>query len=99
LYYYEFMTIEQIKKIIVPILKRSGVKRAAVFGSVARGEARPDSDIDILVEIPLPYGLFEFIDIKQSLEDALGKKIDLVDYQGIKPRIKESILQNQVQIL
>ena len=93
------MNIEEIKHKIVPILKQGGVNKAAIFGSVARGEERPDSDIDILVEISKPYGLFEFVNIKHSLEDALDKKVDLVDYQAIKPRIKDNILASQVQIL
>lgn len=90
---------EDIKQKIILVLKRHGVSKASVFGSVARGEEHPNSDIDVLVEIPRPYGLFEFISIKQSLEDALERKVDLVDYRAIKPRIKENILKSQVQIL
>ncbi len=93
------MTIEEVKEKAVPILKQHGVTRAAVFGSVARGEASETSDTDILVEIPYPHGLFEFIGIKNELEDALRGKVDLVEYQAIKPRIRESILSSQVSIL
>ena len=93
------MTIEEIKEKAVPILKQHGVTRAAVFGSIARGEATEASDTDILVEIPHPHGLFEFIGIKNELEDALEGKVDLVEYQAIKSRIRESILNSQVPIL
>ena len=93
------MSISEIKKKAVPILHIYGAKRAGVFGSVARGENRPDSDIDILVEIPRPYGLFEFLEIRNRLEDALGKKVDLVDYGAIKARIKKNIIKEQVRIL
>ena len=93
------MTIEQIKKIIVPILKRSGVKRAAVFGSVARGEARPDSDIDILVEIEEDISLLDFVGIKIELEEVLGRKVDLVEYSTIKPLLRKRILDEQVVLL
>ena len=93
------MTIEEVKKKIIPVLKQYGVIRASVFGSVARGEDRPDSDVDVLVEIPRPYGLIEFIGIKNALEDALDKKVDLVEYKSIKPRIKDNIIKGQVGIL
>ncbi|MEK7115223.1 MAG: nucleotidyltransferase family protein [Patescibacteria group bacterium] len=93
------MTINEIKEKITPILRKHGITRAAVFGSVARGEADEQSDVDILVEIPRPHGLFEFIGIKNELEDALGKKVDLVEYQAIKARIRENILNSQVPIL
>lgn len=93
------MDIEQIKQKASPILRSFNVKRAAVFGSVARGEATKDSDVDILVEIHRRYGLFEFIGIKHQLEDALGKKVDLVEYDSIKPLIKDNILKDQVRIL
>ena len=91
--------VAEIKKLIIPVLKEYGVKRAALFGSVARGEARKTSDVDILVEIEKSIGLFEFVGMKQDLEKALGKKVDLVEYKTIKPAIKESVLGNQVPIL
>lgn len=97
--YYIDMTVNEIKEKITPILKRHRISRAAVFGSIVRSEATEKSDVDILVEIPHAHGLFEFIGIKLELEDALKKKVDLVEYQAIKPRIKESVLNGQVQIL
>ena len=93
------MTINEIKEKITPIFKKHGITKAAVFGSVARGEDNEESDVDILVEIPHEHGLFEFIGIKNELEDVLGKKVDLVEYQAIKARIRENILNSQVPIL
>ena len=93
------LTLENIKEKALPILKEAGVLKSSIFGSVARGESTDHSDVDILVEIPRPYGLFEFIGIKNKLEDALGKKVDLIEYASIKPRIKENILKEQIQIL
>ncbi len=69
------MPIEEIKQKISSILKEQGVSRASVFGSVARGEATAASDVDILVELKRPYGLVKFIRLKNSLEDALKKKL------------------------
>lgn len=81
------------------MLKNYGVKKAALFGSVARGEARGDSDVDVLVESRDNTGLFEFVGLKQNLEDRLGRKVDLVEYGAIKPAIKANILKDQVPIL
>ena len=91
--------IAQIKRKIMPILKRYGVIKAALFGSVVRGDERKDSDIDILVDIEKDIGLLEFIGLKQDLEDALGRPVDLVEYGTIKPLLKDRILSEQVVLL
>jgi predicted nucleotidyltransferase len=91
--------IAEIKRLIIPILKEHGVKKAAFFGSVARGEAKSDSDVDVLVESRDNIGLFEFVGLKQDLEDKLGRKVDLVEYRAIKSVIKKAILKDQVPIL
>jgi len=93
------MTIEEIKERIIPILGRSGIKKAAIFGSLAKGKAKTSSDIDILVEIKSDMSLLDFIGIKIELEEALKMKVDLVEYDTIKPTIKERILAEQVVIL
>ena len=92
------MNIADIRAKALPILERRLVKRAGVFGSSARGEADA-RDVDMLVEMPRPYGLFSFLSLKNELEDALGTKVDLVDYVTIKPKIRERILQDEIQIL
>jgi len=93
------MTIEEIKERIIPILGRSGIKKAAIFGSLAKGEIKPDSDVDILVEIKSDISLLDFIGIRIELEEALKMKVDLVEYETIKPIIREKILSEQVAIL
>ena len=93
------MNIEEIKRKILPILKKYGVTRAGIFGSVVRGEARKDSDIDILVKIESRMSLLDFAGLKLELEEALGRKCDLGEYSVIKPIIKEQILKEEVVIL
>ena len=92
--------IETIKKKIVPILKKNNVVRAGIFGSYARGENKKNSDVDILVEINNPkMSLLGFIAMKHALEDVIGRKIDLVEYKTIKPRIKKKILNEEIKII
>jgi len=92
------MILDEVKKKAIPILRRARVKRAAVFGSAARDEADA-RDVDFLVEMPRPYGLFAFLTLKSELEDALEKKVDLLEYSTIKPRIRERVLREAVEIV
>ncbi len=90
--------ITQIKKLTQPVFSRYKIKRAGVFGSVARGESTLKSDIDILVDMDLSYDLFDFIKFKQELETSLQKKVDLVEYSAIKAVIRKDVLQSEVVI-
>ena len=85
------MKIEQIKKKITPILYKYRVSYAGVFGSQARGHARPDSDVDILIRFEKTPGLVQFIRLENELEDALQAKVDVVVQGSEKPFIKQSI--------
>jgi predicted nucleotidyltransferase len=93
------LTIEEIKGKVIPILERYGVKKAGIYGSVVRGESKTSSDVDILVEIKSNMSLLDFIGIKIELEEVLKMSVDLVEYDTIKPIIKERILAEQVVIL
>jgi hypothetical protein len=78
-------------------LARFKVKSLAIFGSVARDEARPDSDIDILVEFSAPVGMFEFIDLKEYLEGILNVRVDLATEPALKKQMKAQILKEAVR--
>ena len=62
-----------------------------MFGSVARHEARKDSDIDLLVEAPEDTSSFDFIKFKQLVEQVLGREVDLVSYGGLKASIDDDV--------
>ncbi len=79
-------------------LRRRGVRSLAVFGSVARDEARPDSDVDVLVELERPMGLLGFIDIQLYLEGILGCTVDLGTPDTLKPAIRERVLHEAVRV-
>lgn len=94
------MSIKDIKNKVKPILERHSVKRAAIFGSYARGQENKKSDIDILIEYKNDNKtLLDFVELKLELEKILGQKVDLVEYSEIKPRIREKILEEQLSIL
>jgi len=79
-----------------PILEKDyKVKSVGLFGSFARNEANADSDIDILVEFSENIG-WEFIDLKQFLEENLDRKVDLVTIEALKPELKEDILRDVI---
>ena len=79
-------------------LEKLGVKSLSLFGSVARGEERPDSDVDILVEFKGKATFDRYMDTKFYLEELLGRKVDLVTLKAIKPRMKEYVQQDLVHV-
>jgi hypothetical protein len=75
-------------------LRQRGIASAAVFGSVVRGEARPDSDVDVLVDVDpaAQFDLLDLVGVKNLLADRLGRTVDVVERGGLKPRIRDSVL-------
>lgn len=93
------MTVQEVKKQILPILKRQKVIKAAVFGSIARNEAKKRSDVDLLVKLPKRFSLFDVVGLKLELEEKLSRKVDLIEYEALHPLLKERILREQISIL
>jgi len=93
------MELEEIKYKILPILKRYDVKKAAFFGSIVSVEQKEDSDIDILVEFEGERSLLDLAGLKIELEEALGRKVDILTYNSLHPLLRDRILQEQKVIL
>lgn len=76
------------------LFERFGVVSASLFGSVVRDEARPMSDVDLMVEFApgQPGGLFRYVELKHALEGLLGRPVDLITKGNIRPRLKDRIL-------
>jgi predicted nucleotidyltransferase len=91
-------SIEGLKKTIGPILNKYGISRAAFFGSVARNEATMDSDIDLIVEFRPGSSLLDMARLKSELESRLMRKVDIVTYRSLHPRLRNRILREQVII-
>lgn len=90
---------EEIKGIIIDTLKKFGVKKASLFGSVVRGESTMESDVDLLVEFKGRKSLLDLVRLKTRLEELLGRKVDVLTYKSINPRLKKRILNEQKVIL
>ncbi len=79
-------------------LQELGVKSLDLFGSVARDEARPDSDVDFLVEFSKPIGLFGFSRIRLYLEDILGRPVDLGTPDTLREHLREPVLEDTIRV-
>ena len=83
----------------VTVIKTHGVSRLALFGSCVRGEDRPDSDVDILVEFNDTVSIFKFLEVKEYLEEILGRSVDLVMQRALKPQLRERILAEAISAI
>ena len=93
------VNVRHIRESILPVLRRHGVSKAGLFGSIVNNDMRPESDIDILVQIDKDISLLDFVGMKLELEEALDRSVDLVEYDTIKPLLRERVLRQQEIIL
>lgn len=77
-----------MKKTLIKVLKKHGVKRAALFGSIVRGEATEDSDIDLLIEFEGRKSLLDLVGLKLELEELLKREVDVVTYKSLHPLLR-----------
>jgi len=92
------LDIETVSRRIKPILRKFGVKRAGIFGSVARGENIPGSDLDLLIQVEKTTTLIKLLSLKNVLEDLLKTHVDLVEYSMLKPERRDEVLSEEVKI-
>ncbi|MBX9635629.1 MAG: nucleotidyltransferase domain-containing protein [Magnetospirillum sp.] len=92
--------VMQRLKMAEPELRRRGVAHLSLFGSLVRGEARDDSDIDIAVEIEEghSFSLIRMEDTRLLLEDALGRPVDLGEIDSFRPAVREAFEHDQVRV-
>ncbi len=89
---------QKIVKKIRPLFKPYRIQYLGLFGSMARGTAKKNSDIDLLVKFKNPPGLIEYIRLEEALAKTLGRKVDLVSMGGISPEIKPYITGDLVTL-
>jgi predicted nucleotidyltransferase len=96
------MTLEELlrarREEILRVCARYGARNVRVFGSVARGEADEQSDIDLIVEFEPGRGLLDHAGLWLELQELLGVKVDVVSSRGIKARIRERVLQEAIPL-
>jgi uncharacterized protein len=76
-------------------LRQRGVDSLALFGSFVRGDARPDSDVDVLIDVApnVRFSLVDLVGVKDFLEDRLGRPVDVVTQEGLEPLIRDRVLR------
>jgi len=83
---------------ILRIATQYGASNVRVFGSAARGEAGPESDIDVLIHLASGRSLLDIVAIKQELEELLGRKVDVLTESSISPYLRERILREAIPL-
>jgi hypothetical protein len=87
----------RLRAIAGTLRQRWGIRVIGVFGSLARGDAGPDSDVDLLVEFERPLGLL-VADAAAEIEAALGRRVDLVSEKWLRPRLRAAIAGEVVRV-
>ena len=84
------LSLDSIKLLVLPVAKRNALNSISLFGSYARNEAKPESDVDLLIDGGNYSGLFGFMDIKEQFEKALGRKVDLISRVALEENKSDS---------
>jgi hypothetical protein len=81
-------------------LRARGLTRLALFGSTARGDLGPQSDVDLLIEVDAAsrFGLFAFLDLKNDLAGLLGRPVDLAFVDAMRPRLRAAVLRDALEV-
>jgi len=90
--------LKEKREDILRIAAKHGARNVRVFGSVVRGEARPDSDVDFLVDMEPGRTLLDMGGLLMDLRDALGQEVDVVTERGLKTRIRERVLKEAMPL-
>jgi hypothetical protein len=91
--------VAELREQVRDVMRKRGVVRASVFGSVARGEDHPASDVDFLVELEEGRTLLDLAGLRLDLEDLLERDVDVATPASLHPQLRERILEQQVPIL
>lgn len=90
--------LRQRRQRVLDVAARYGVTNVRVFGSVARGEDGPGSDVDLMVDLPPRIGLFALMALEREISEVLGAPVDLGPADSLKPRIRPSALRDAIPL-
>lgn len=91
--------LEDYKQILLPVLNKYLVKRAAIFGSLAKDNAKKNSDLDLLIEPEPGFTIFKMLQLEEEIAALIDRKVGIVEYQALKPSIRKEVLASSVTIL
>lgn len=86
------------REAILALARKYGIRQVRLFGSVVRGEDRPNSDLDVLVDFEPRRTLLDLIGFEQDLEEMFGRKVEVISARGINPRIEDRVLGEAVPL-
>jgi uncharacterized protein len=90
--------VRQHRRALLAAVAAAGASNLRVFGSVARGEDTPDSDVDLLVEVPSGTGLFALLSLEENLQRILHVEVDLATPDSLKPRVRAEVLAEAIPV-
>lgn len=92
-------SVMEIRDAVADVMRKRGVVRASIFGSVARGEERSGSDVDFLVEFERGRTLLDLSGLRLDLSELLGQDVDVITPNALHPLLRDQILRERVPIL
>jgi predicted nucleotidyltransferase len=91
--------LKKYRELMAPVLTRYAIKRAAIFGSFAKGNQTSNSDFDLLIEPDKDFTLFKMVALQDELSGLINKKVDLAEFSAIKPAVRDEVLSSAILIL
>jgi uncharacterized protein len=94
-------TLEKVRlqrDAILALARKYGIRQVRLFGSVVRGEDRPDSDVDVLVDFEPKRSLLDLVGFELALEELFGRRVDVISARGISPYIEEQVLREAITL-
>ena len=90
------LSIDDVKRLAIPLLIRYGIKRAGLFGSYARSQGTETSDLDFALDVPEDMDFSELMGLQELLKQSLNKDVDIVEFCELKEEMRDNILKDMV---
>ena len=91
-------TLQILHDALPDLQRRFDVRSLRIFGSVARDESSPESDVDILVDFAKPVGLFRLADLRRYLSEILGRPVDVGTEESLRPRVRRVVIEEAIRV-